>query len=138
MADKVQFDLVSPERSLVSEAVDMVVVPGVDGDFGVLPQHSPMMTLLRPGVITTYEGDRPVKRIFVAGGFAEANPAGVIVLAEAADVVGEVTADQARQLLRNAEEDLSVAASAAEADRAKLEQAVAVAQARVEAMTAPA
>ena len=136
MADKVQFDLVSPERVLVSEAVDMVVVPGSEGDFGVLPGHAPIMALLRPGVITTYEGDRPAKRIFVAGGFAEANPNGVIVLAETADVVGEMSQDQARQLLKDAEEDLSVSAKESEHERAKLELAVTVAQARVEAMTA--
>jgi F-type H+-transporting ATPase subunit epsilon len=138
LADKVQFDLVSPERSLVSEAVDMVVVPGAEGDFGVLPNHSPMMTLLRPGVITTYEGDRAAKRIFVAGGFAETNPNGVIVLAETANVLGEMSPDEARRLLKDAEEDLSIATSASEAERTKLEQAVAVAQARVEAMTASA
>ena len=136
MADKVQFDLVSPERVLVSEAVDMVVVPGSDGDFGVLAGHAPTMALLRPGVITTYEGDRPVKRIFVAGGFAEANPSGVIVLAETADVVGEMSADKARELLKDAEEDLSVSANASEHERAKLEMAITVAQARVEAMSA--
>jgi F-type H+-transporting ATPase subunit epsilon len=136
LADKLQFDLVSPERVLVSEAVDMVVVPGAEGDFGVLSGHAPVMALLRPGLITTYEGDRPAKRIFVAGGFVEANPKGVIVLAEAADVVGEMTQDQAASLLRDAEEDLQVATSASEHERAKLEQALAVARARAEAFAA--
>lgn len=136
MADKLQFDLVSPERVLVSEAVDMVVVPGAEGDFGVLSGHAPVMALLRPGLITTYEGERPAKRIFVAGGFVEANPKGVIVLAEAADVVGEMTQDQATALLRDAEEDLQVATSASEHERTKLEQALTVARARVEAFAA--
>lgn len=136
MADKLQFDLVSPERVLFSDAVDMVVVPGAEGDFGVLSGHAPVMALLRPGLITTYEGDRPAKKIFVAGGFAEANPKGIIVLAEAADVLGEMTPEQANQLLRNAEEDLQVATSATEAERAKLEQAVTLARIRAEAFSA--
>ncbi|WP_027134065.1 ATP synthase F1 subunit epsilon [Geminicoccus roseus] len=136
MADKLQFDLVSPERVLVSEAVDMVVVPGAEGDFGVMEGHAPIMALLRPGLITTYEGDRPGKKIFVAGGFAEANPKGVIVLAEAADVLGEMTPEQARQLLQDAEEDLQVATSADEAERAKLEKSVEIARARAEAFAA--
>jgi len=137
LADKLHFDLVSPERVLVSESVDMVVVPGTEGDFGVMSGHAPVMALLRPGLITTYEGDRPARRIFVAGGFAEANPRGVIVLAEAADVLGEMTPEQATQLLRDAEEDLQVASAPDEHERARLEQAITIARARAEGFNAP-
>src|SRR5919206_5154361 len=109
MADKVQFELVSPERLLVSREVDMVVVPGAEGDFGVLPDHAPLLSLLRPGVISVYQGDRIEQRVFVAGGFAEGNEGGCTVLAEAAEPVGEINLEEARQRLRDAEEDLSTA-----------------------------
>ena len=135
MADKVQFDLVSPEKILVSQAVDMVVVPGSEGDFGVLPGHSPLMALLRPGVITTYEGAQATQKIFVASGFAEVNPAGVIVLAEAADELGQLTLDKVRQELADAEEDLQTAKSPSDSERTRLEEAVTVARARVEALS---
>ena len=82
--DKVAFELVAPERLLASEMVDMVVAPGAEGDFGVLPQHSLFMSLLRPGVIEIYEGGQVTQRIFVGGGFAEVNERGCIVLAEEA------------------------------------------------------
>jgi F-type H+-transporting ATPase subunit epsilon len=137
LADKLQFDLVSPERVLISDAVDMVVVPGAEGDFGVLSGHAPVMALLRPGLITTYENDRPARRIFVASGFAEVNPSGVIVLAEAADDLAELPQERAAQMLRDAEEDLQSAGAASEAERAKLEQAVAIARARNEAYATP-
>ena len=136
MADKVQFDLVSPEKVLVSQAVDMVVVPGSEGDFGILPGHSPVMALLRPGVITTYDGSSATQKIFVASGFAEVNPNGVIVLAEAADELSKTNADRARQQLADAEEDLQSARDPNETERGRLEQAVVVARARVEAVNA--
>ena len=66
MADKVQFELVSPERLLISEPVDMVVVPGSEGDFGVLPGHAPFISTVRPGVIEVYEGSTVTERPFLA------------------------------------------------------------------------
>ena len=71
MADKVQFELVSPEKLLLSEAVDMVVVPGSEGNFGVLPGHSLLISTVRPGFIDVYDGAVISERIFVSGGFAE-------------------------------------------------------------------
>ncbi len=71
MANAVQFELVSPERLVISAEVDMVVVPGAEGDFGVLPGHAPLISNVRPGVISIYN-DRAIEaRVFVAGGFAE-------------------------------------------------------------------
>ena len=86
MAEKVQFELVSPERLLLSEAVAMVVVPGGEGNFGVLPGHSLLISTVRPGVIDVYadEQNRISERIFVAGGFAEVTPERCTVLADAA------------------------------------------------------
>jgi F-type H+-transporting ATPase subunit epsilon len=136
MADKVAFELVAPERLLASVECDMVVVPGEEGDFGVLPNHAPVLSLLRPGVISVYQGDRVEQRVFVAGGFAEVNERGCTVLAEAAEPLSELDAASAQQRLRDAEEDLAATRDAAEHERERLERAVAVARARAEAAEA--
>jgi F-type H+-transporting ATPase subunit epsilon len=85
MADLFTFELVSPERLLSSAKVAMVVVPGSEGDFGVLPGHAPMMSTIRPGIIEVYatEGTTPSARYEIEGGFAEVTPAGLTILAEA-------------------------------------------------------
>ncbi len=135
MADtKVAFELVAPERLLASIDADMVVIPGADGDFGVLPNHAPLMSLLRPGVISVYQGDKIDRRLFVAGGFAEVNEQGCTVLAERAEPLEDIPLDAARQDLRDVEEDLNDAKTDHERDR--LTQAVEVARARVEAAEA--
>ncbi|WP_119420802.1 ATP synthase F1 subunit epsilon [Desertibaculum subflavum] len=86
MADKVTFELVSPERVLLSVEAEMVVVPGSEGDFAVLAGHQPTISALRPGSIDVYEaGDRISSRIFVAGGLAEVSLDRLTVLAEAAE-----------------------------------------------------
>jgi len=82
MADTVQFELVSPERILRSEAVEMVVVPGSEGNFGVLPGHSPLISSVRPGTIEVYSGTTVTERIFVSGGFAEVTAERCTVLAD--------------------------------------------------------
>jgi F-type H+-transporting ATPase subunit epsilon len=84
MADKTKFELVSPERLLVSQDVDMVVVPGTEGDFGVLAGHAPVISTLRIGTIDVWDAGAIKDRIFVAGGFAEASAARVTVLADEA------------------------------------------------------
>ena len=90
MPDRVQFELVTPERLLISEAVEMVVVPGTEGNFGVLPGHSLLMSTIRPGMIEVYEGQRVTRRIFVAGGFAEVTPERCTVLADEATPADEL------------------------------------------------
>jgi F-type H+-transporting ATPase subunit epsilon len=86
MAEKLQFELVSPEKLLLSEAVAMVVVPGGEGNFGVLPGHALFISTVRPGVIDVYadEQNQVSERIFVAGGFAEVTPERCTVLADEA------------------------------------------------------
>jgi F-type H+-transporting ATPase subunit epsilon len=86
MADKLQFELVSPEKLLLSEAVAMVVVPGGEGNFGVLPGHSLLISTVRPGVIDVYADEQTAitERIFVSGGFAEVTPERCTVLADEA------------------------------------------------------
>ncbi|HAK62352.1 MAG TPA: F0F1 ATP synthase subunit epsilon [Alphaproteobacteria bacterium] len=106
MAGKLHFDLVSPERLLLSEDVDMVVAPGVEGEFGVLLGHAPLVTVLRPGVVSVHD-EKAVRRIFVRGGFAEVNAAGLTVLAEEAFDLAEVNVEVLNQRIKNAEEDLA-------------------------------
>ncbi len=84
MPDRVQFELVTPERLLISEPVEMVVVPGTEGNFGVLPGHSLLISTIRPGTIEVYEGRTVTRRIFVAGGFAEVTAERCTVLADEA------------------------------------------------------
>ncbi len=137
MVEKLAFELLVPERSLASLEADMVVAPGVEGEFGVLPMHAPLVALLRPGVIRVYEGDTVTRRVFVASGFAEVSERGFSILAEEAEPVEEIDLEEARQRLRDAEEDLADAKEASEAERQRLEQAVAVARARIEAVEHP-
>ena len=104
---KVEFELVSPERLLLSEPVDMVVVPGEEGDFGVLVRHAPFISTVRPGVISVHNGGRVTERIFVAGGFAEVTPSRCTVLAEQAQPVAEIDRAAVEQQLKDAREDLA-------------------------------
>jgi F-type H+-transporting ATPase subunit epsilon len=129
--EKVAFELVAPERLLASEEVDMVVAPGAAGDFGVLPEHSPLMALLRPGVIEIYEGNQVSRRIFVGGGFAEVNETGCTVLAEEAVPVDEIDVEKALTRLKNAEDELNEASE--DVARARFEREIRIAEAMIEA-----
>jgi len=84
MPDRVQFELVTPERLLISEMVEMVVVPGTEGNFGVLPGHAPLISSIRPGTIDVYEGQKVTRRIFIVSGIAEVTPERCTVLADEA------------------------------------------------------
>jgi F-type H+-transporting ATPase subunit epsilon len=84
MPDRVQFELVTPERLLLSEMVEMVVVPGTEGNFGVLPGHAPLISSIRPGTIDIYEGQTVTRRVFVVSGIAEVTPERCTVLADEA------------------------------------------------------
>lgn len=128
---KVEFELVSPEKLLISEQVDMVVVPGEEGDFGVLYQHAPFISAVRPGVIRVHNGGRVTEQIFVSGGFAEVTPARCTVLAEQAVAVAEIDRGDAEQQLRDAREDLADAKD--EHERGLAERQIAVAEAMIAA-----
>jgi F-type H+-transporting ATPase subunit epsilon len=82
------FDLVSPARMVFSGDVAQVDVPGVEGDFGVLAGHAPIVATLKPGIVTVFGAGAP-QRFVVLGGFAEMSPSGLTVLAEAASPIGE-------------------------------------------------
>jgi F-type H+-transporting ATPase subunit epsilon len=105
MADKLNFALVSPERELFHGEVDQVVVPGVEGEFGVLPNHAPVISMIRPGALRIFDG-ADERRIFVNGGFADVTPAGLTVLAEDAVDLAEVDAARLEQDLKDAAEDV--------------------------------
>ena len=109
MADKVEFELVSPERLLVSQRVDMVVVPGEEGDFGVLPGHALFLSGVRPGVIEIYDGDKISDRVFVAGGFVEVTAKRCTVLAEEAVNLAEVERATVEARIRDNEQAISIA-----------------------------
>ena|SRR5690349_11797545 len=126
-SDKVEFELVSPERLLLSEQVDMVVVPGAEGDFGVLPRHAPLISTLRPGVIRVFEGREVKNRIFVAGGFAEVTPERCTVLAEEAVPLKDIDAAAVEQQLKDLGEDLADAKT--DEEKAAIAKRIAVRQA---------
>ncbi|OIR06231.1 ATP synthase epsilon chain [mine drainage metagenome] len=127
MSEKVEFELVSPERLLISQPVDMVVVPGSEGDFGALPRHAPMITSVRPGVIAIYEDGSVSERIFIAGGFAEVTEVRVTVLAEEAVKVSELNPEGVATRLRLAEEALEEADT--DVTRVQAQRALVVARA---------
>jgi len=118
MADKLQFDLVSPERLLLSEEVDMVTLPGSEGDFGVLPGHAPVLSTLKSGVVEVKGVSEKLSRLFVRGGFAEVNGDKVTVLAEEATALAELNREELDQNIRNTEEDLAAAKSDEDREKA--------------------
>jgi F-type H+-transporting ATPase subunit epsilon len=132
MADTVKFELVSPERLLFSADVESVVVPGTEGDFGVLPGHARLISTVRPGVISVFENGKVTDRIFVEGGFAEVTGTGCTVLAEHAVPVTELDRDRALQAIQDAREDIEDAKD----DEAMKEanKALEVAEARLQAI----
>ena len=151
MVDKVKFELVSPEKLLLSEDVAMVVVPGGEGDFGVLPGHALLISTVRPGIINVYgDEDRTVtQRIFVSGGFAEVTPERCTVLADEAMPVGEIDRAAAETEAKEAEsrhallkEQAALASgdekSDAQAQLRAAERRLAAAQAKLEALRAAA
>lgn len=106
MADRISFDLVSPERLLLSEDAEMVTLPGTEGDLGVLAGHEPLITTLRPGIIDVKGGGNREERFFVLGGFADINPGKLTVLAEEAFPLASISAADVDQRIANVREDL--------------------------------
>jgi F-type H+-transporting ATPase subunit epsilon len=107
MADPLHFDLVSPERLLVSEDVESVLVPGGEGYFTVLARHAPLISTLKPGLVEMKGLSGEVRKFFVRGGFADVTPAGLTLLADEAIPLEDVDAALLDQHIRNAEEDLA-------------------------------
>ena len=104
MADKLTFDLVSPDRLLVSTEADMVVVPGTEGDFGAMAGHQPLISALRPGIVAIHDGGVVSEQFFVRGGFVEVTNERCAILAEEAIPVSELDRAAIEQRIKNAEE----------------------------------
>jgi F-type H+-transporting ATPase subunit epsilon len=104
---QLHFELVSPERLVLSEDVAEVEIPGTDGDMGILPGHAPVLSTLRPGVVTVTREGGQKDRLFVRGGFAEVNPQGLTVLAETAIPLDELDAAALAQHVTDLEEDIA-------------------------------
>jgi F-type H+-transporting ATPase subunit epsilon len=101
------FELVSPARLLFSGSVASVTIPGTEGEMGIYPGHSPLLSTLKPGVVTVYKDGGSTDRIFVKGGMVEVNPQGLTLLAEVAIPMSELSADALARQIKNAEEDLA-------------------------------
>ena len=101
------FELVSPARLLYSGTVASVTIPGTEGEMGIFPGHAPILSTLKPGVVTVYKDGGASERIFVRGGMVEVNPQGLTLLAEVAIPMAELSSDLLNQQIRNAEEDLA-------------------------------
>ncbi|MEM9524524.1 MAG: F0F1 ATP synthase subunit epsilon [Pseudomonadota bacterium] len=109
MADVMQFELVSPERSLASLQATEVRIPGAEGDLTAMPDHAPVITTLRPGVVRVV-ADGTTTEYFVTGGFAEITQSATSILAEHAMPVSDVTADMISKLVDTAEAAVESAA----------------------------
>ncbi len=114
MAEAFQFELVSPERLLVSEEVEFVVIPGAEGEMTVMANHAPVMTTVKPGIVTVKTAAGATERYVVFGGFADILPAGCTLLAESAVLASDLDASDlaerikhARHEAENAHDDLA-------------------------------
>jgi F-type H+-transporting ATPase subunit epsilon len=145
MPDRVEFELVTPERLLLSEMVEMVVVPGTEGNFGVLPGHAPLISTIRPGMIQIYEGQTIRRQIFIVSGIAEVTPERCTVLADEAVSLDTLDRGSIETDLRDVEGNLpslrEQVARAADTDRERLlielhrlEREQAVLQAKLQAL----
>ena len=128
-----KFELVSPERILASEEVSMVVVPGTEGDFGVLAEHAPIISSIRPGAVAVYMPSGEVKKIFVTGGFADMNGKLCSVLAEEAVNVNDIDRSKAEQNLSDLRNELASAGDDA-VKKANLARNISIAEAKLAAV----
>jgi F-type H+-transporting ATPase subunit epsilon len=133
MADTFLFELVAPARLIYSDQAEIVVVPGSEGEFGVLPGHAPLISSVRPGIVEIYEypAIKSKARFFVGGGFAEVTGERCTVLSNEAMPVEEIDRETARERLEQGELNLRDAQT--DAERAKAEAEITVARAMIEA-----
>ena len=128
MAETTAFELVTPDALWFSDDVKMVVIPGAEGDFGVMAKHSPMVSTVRPGVIKVYKeglASGVTEQLFVAGGFAEVTPERTTVLAEEAVKVAELDASTVQERQSSAQKALDSASSDGERNAAQRELSIA-------------
>ena len=118
MADSFNFELVSPERLLLSEAVSEVIVPAADGEMTVMANHAPVMATVKPGIVEVKNAEGVSNRYVVFGGFADILPEGCTILAESAVHVDDIDHEALAQRIQNTKEDLADATS--DADKARI------------------
>lgn len=118
MVDKIQLEIITPERRVLSEAVDAVTVPGLNGELGILPGHTPLISQLRTGVLSYTQGGT-TRRLHVSGGFVEVGEDHVSLLADVAERPEEIDAATARLERERAERELSASPSGTELERAQ-------------------
>jgi len=107
MAEAFKFELVSPERLLVSEQVEAVVIPGSEGEMTVMARHAPVMTTVKPGVVTVKPVNGAEERYVVFGGFADILPSGCTLLAESATAVKDIDRTDLARRIQEAREDVN-------------------------------
>lgn len=128
-----RLEVVTPQGRILSEEVESVVAPGVEGYLGVLPRHAPLLTFLKPGVIYYRQAGSKTERLAVSGGLMEAGPDRVIILADMAELSSEIDVERARQAKERAEKRLRERPSGFDAARA--EEALQRSKARLKAVT---
>ncbi|MGN6144919.1 MAG: F0F1 ATP synthase subunit epsilon [Mesorhizobium sp.] len=107
MAQSFQFELVSPERLLVSDQVESVIIPGAEGEMTVMASHAPVMTTIKPGVVTLKSASGTEERYVVFGGFADVLPSGCTLLAESAVAVKDIDRADIARRIQEAKEDVA-------------------------------
>jgi F-type H+-transporting ATPase subunit epsilon len=106
MSQLFQLDIIAPDRILRSERVEMVVIPGAEGDFGVLPGHAPLISALRPGLLNIHSGTEIKEQFFVSGGFAEVSNNSCIILADRATPLSEIKRNEVVSRIENIKSEL--------------------------------
>lgn len=132
--DTFQFNLVSPEKVLLDQPARMVVIPGTEGDIGVLPKHAPLLTLLRPGVITVYADDKNSLKLFIDGGVAEVTPETCVALVTEGTPLDSLDKQALEIEIQKLIED--VAASTTLEEREKADRNLVIAQTKLMEMIA--
>lgn len=117
----IRLDIVTAEQLVYSEEVDMVVVPGIDGEMAILPHHAPLMTMLQPGELLVRNQGQDTSLV-VTGGFLEVRPDRITVLADAAERSEDIDAERAEEAKRRAEQRLT--GKLEEEDQARVEAAL--------------
>ena len=129
MMDSLHFSLISPERVLIDCPASMVVIPGVEGEFGILPNHAPLMTLLGPGVVTIYQNDEIFTKIFVDGGFAEVTPEKCVALVTAGTPLDSLNKTSLEMEIQNLLDNRT--SSVTPEERQKADRRLAIARAKL-------
>ncbi len=119
MAEPYRLEVVSPERLLLSEDVEAVVVPGTDGEMTAMALHMPLLTTMKAGIVTVTLTDASERRYFVRGGFADIGPHAITILAEEAKAVEDIDRADLDQAIKNAGEDVADAADGPTKDAAE-------------------